>query len=433
MMQKSVWKSRWEILGPLDKSSGQGTTHLACRIGSPDRSPTHVLKELKSQRDKERRSRMHQEVASLERLDHPGVARFADSNTARWNDDEELFLVTEYIPGKTLRQLVGSDSIPFHDALQIASKLLDTLAYCHNKRVVHRDIKPENIILRQSDPKDPVLIDFGLAYDEEGRPNDFATPEGQQIGNRFYALPEYRVSGSDKRDVVSDVTLVVAILFYMLTGLNPEAPLDDSNQPPHRRKVAAERLRRLTAAQQHAIYRVFDIGFASERIRRWTSIDLLGEELARVAVASGNEPPKMPFQDQIKLVQRQFAETPAHVVSKQIAELGAKFEAIADQVNRSLSTELTEFQFQRAAFLAGVPNGTQHVRGFIYTHKYDTGIKLIVTLYVRVVQGEFCIMSVRNEISTQVMHVGLFDPQAEDRILEGLEKYFLSRARELVH
>lgn len=433
-MLKDAWNNNWIRLAALDMNSGQGRTYLACRVNAPDRTATHVLKELKHQKDKERRGRMHSEVASLERLDHPGVARFADSNSARWNDDEELFLVTEFIPGKNLRDFVGRTPIPFHAALQVAHKLLDTLQYCHDKGIVHRDIKPENIVLRNDEPRDPVLIDFGLAYDDESRPEDFATPTGQQLGNRFYSLPEYRVAGADKRDAISDLTLVVAILFYMLTGVDPEVPLDDMNQPPHKRRVAAEALRRLSEPQQSALTRLFDIGFASERIKRWTSIETLRREVANVLSASSDIAPKMSFDQQLKAVQTEFSETPAFVISKQIAALGKLFEDLSNDVHRQvLASTSADFQSSQSGFLHGVPDGTRFARAFTIVSKYDSNVNMKIMMYARAQGGEFAILAVDNGVSREIARVGLFDPEAPIVIREAIEQYYLLRLRAMIH
>jgi hypothetical protein len=83
--------------------------------------------------------------------------------------------------------------------------------------------------------------------------------------------------------------------------------------------------------------------------------------------------------------------------------------------------------------LSGVPDGTRYVRRFIYVHKYDASILLDITLYARVVNGEFCILSVHSDLSSEVMRIGLFDPQAKDRMRERLEAHFLTRAQELLH
>jgi serine/threonine protein kinase len=431
-MRSKVWKEKWVRLTPLDKTSGQGITHLACRIGAVDQTPTHVLKELKRQDVPERRWRMHQEVASLERLNHSGVARFADSNSARWNDDEELYLVTEHVPGKTLRQLVGTSPIPIGDALHLALRLLDVLDYCHGKGVVHRDIKPENIIVRDDNPADPVLIDFGLCYDDDVRPDDFATPAWQAIGNRFYALPEYRVSGADKRDAISDVTLVVAIVSYARTGIDPEVPLDDANRAPHKRPVPAQRLRDLPDPQHASMTRIFDVGFNGDKVRRWTSIETLRRELLDASSAHDDSSPKPSFQDQLGALSQQFAETPAHAMSAQVAALGKAFEAIADETNTRLGKALPHFRPELVLFIGGVPNGTRYIRRFIYIYKLDPKLQLDITVYARIERGEFIIMSVRGSSSTEVIRLALFDPQAEDRIRDGLEEYFLERARELV-
>jgi serine/threonine-protein kinase len=103
-------------------------------------------------------------------------------------NNEEFYLVQEYIEGKSLSSLGAVSS---EQAKMILSSLLNTLKYIHGKGIIHRDIKPENIIIRDSDHL-PVLIDFGAVKETMGA---VALGNGSQvssvvIGTRGFMAPE---------------------------------------------------------------------------------------------------------------------------------------------------------------------------------------------------------------------------------------------------
>jgi formylglycine-generating enzyme required for sulfatase activity/tRNA A-37 threonylcarbamoyl transferase component Bud32 len=81
---------------------------------------------------------------------------------AYFEQGSSLYLVQEFIQGKTLLQEVQEK--PFSEAqiYQLLTDLLPVLEFIHAANIIHRDIKPDNIIRRESDGK-PVLIDFGGA------------------------------------------------------------------------------------------------------------------------------------------------------------------------------------------------------------------------------------------------------------------------------
>ncbi|OUL23672.1 bifunctional serine/threonine-protein kinase/formylglycine-generating enzyme family protein [Nostoc sp. 106C] len=81
---------------------------------------------------------------------------------AYFEQGSSLYLVQEFIQGKTLLQEVQEQSFTEQEIRQLLADLLPVLDFIHSRNVIHRDIKPENIIRRDSDGK-PVLIDFGGA------------------------------------------------------------------------------------------------------------------------------------------------------------------------------------------------------------------------------------------------------------------------------
>ncbi|OUL21166.1 serine/threonine protein kinase [Nostoc sp. T09] len=81
---------------------------------------------------------------------------------AYFEQGSSLYLVQEFIQGKTLLQEVQEQSFTETEIRQLLADLLPVIDFIHSHNVIHRDIKPENIIRRDSDGK-PVLIDFGGA------------------------------------------------------------------------------------------------------------------------------------------------------------------------------------------------------------------------------------------------------------------------------
>ncbi len=125
---------------------------------------------------------MYREVASLETLEHPGIASLEDSNAASFRDDVELYFVMQRIKGVDLEQFANDFTIDLTVAANMIIKVLAVLKFCHEQGVIHRDIKPCHVILRQGDPSDPVLIDFGLAFNEK-TDCEFETESDQGVGN----------------------------------------------------------------------------------------------------------------------------------------------------------------------------------------------------------------------------------------------------------
>ncbi|MGA9378884.1 MAG: bifunctional serine/threonine-protein kinase/formylglycine-generating enzyme family protein, partial [Phormidium sp.] len=100
-----------------------------------------------------------QEAKRLYELgEHPQIPRLI----SYFEQGKRLYLVEEFIQGKTLLEEQQQSTFSEEQILQILTDLLPVLQFIHESNVIHRDIKPENIIRRQKDGK-LVLIDFGGA------------------------------------------------------------------------------------------------------------------------------------------------------------------------------------------------------------------------------------------------------------------------------
>ena len=81
-----------------------------------------------------------------------------------FEEGDYMFIVMEYCPDGDLWESIAHDRYAEKNDLirDVFSQILDSVAYCHSKRVFHRDIKPENILLSDGGRK-VLLADFGLA------------------------------------------------------------------------------------------------------------------------------------------------------------------------------------------------------------------------------------------------------------------------------
>ena len=127
------------------------------------------------------RARLQREVAALQRLHHPAVARVLDAEV----DSTEAFLVTELVTGDSLDQVVRRTG-PLRAAplADLADALADALTAVHDAGVVHRDLKPSNVMMTSAGP---VLIDFGLARTAEDAP---LTATSLVAGSPGFLAPE---------------------------------------------------------------------------------------------------------------------------------------------------------------------------------------------------------------------------------------------------
>lgn len=256
MSENKNYTEGWKSIRDIG-SGGQGNTFLASNLYDE----IAIIKVLKNQKDIERRTRMRREVVALETLSHPNIPKVIESNTRYFQDQSyKLYLAVDHIDGRTLEQY-DFTQISFEDKIGLVKKLCDVVGYCHSIGIIHRDIKPDNIILRGDRVSDPVLIDFGLSFNADERDDDFRTPDGQHLGNRFLILPEQKVGESGKRDPRSDVSCIIGVFLYIITGQIPVTLFDHENKKPHQRIEAKAIIDLMPQHQRDFLNNLFDIGF----------------------------------------------------------------------------------------------------------------------------------------------------------------------------
>ena len=160
--------------------------------------------------DSQFKERFIQEARSAARLAHPNVVNVFDQG----QDAESAYLVMEYLPGITLRDLLQEyGALTPEQTMDITEALLGGLAAAHKAGIVHRDLKPENVLL--ADDGRIKIGDFGLA-----RAASANTATGQALlGTIAYLSPELVTRGI--ADTRSDIYAVGIMMFEMLTGEQP--------------------------------------------------------------------------------------------------------------------------------------------------------------------------------------------------------------------
>jgi len=131
-------------------------------------------------------TRMVQEAAILERLQHPGVVRVYECNLL---PDRRPWIAMELVEGETLaNRLSYSTTLPALDVAKLIADVADVLATVHKSGVVHRDLKPDNLMCTPTDTDYPVrVLDWGVArLGLMGR----LTLDGLTPGTPIYMSPE---------------------------------------------------------------------------------------------------------------------------------------------------------------------------------------------------------------------------------------------------
>jgi len=159
--------------------------------------------------------RLAREAAILGELgEQPGLAAHVEHGV----EDGVPWLATRWIDGPTLATRIAREGpLDVSEALAMLATLVGAVAELHAHGAVHRDLSPSNVLLRDDDPRDPVLVDFGAARDDSAG----ETAAGSFVGTPGFLAPE-QARGSSDVDARVDVWGLGALLHFALTA---EVPL----------------------------------------------------------------------------------------------------------------------------------------------------------------------------------------------------------------
>jgi tetratricopeptide (TPR) repeat protein/tRNA A-37 threonylcarbamoyl transferase component Bud32 len=216
--------------------------------------------------------RFLREARSAAQLRHPSIVSVHEVGLA----DGVPFLVSEFVQGVTLDDLLSARRPSFREAAELVAAVADALHYAHEKGVVHRDVKPANVMIGPDGR--PSVMDFGLARRDAGEVT--MTQEGQVLGTPAFMSPEQALGEAHKVDGRSDVYSLGVVLYQLLTGELPfrGTPRMLLHQVLHDEPRS---VRCLNEAVPRDLETICARAMAKEPARRYASAADLAEDLRR--------------------------------------------------------------------------------------------------------------------------------------------------------
>lgn len=149
---------------------GKGFFGQVRKVTQSQSGEVMVMKELLNY-DETAKVSFLKEVALLKSLNHPNVLRFIGILYR----DQTLNLITEYICGGTVRQVLKDKGkqLPWLQRIRFAKDIAAGMAYLHSMNVMHRDLTSKNCLVetdKESGDMSVVVADFGLARVVRDRP-----------------------------------------------------------------------------------------------------------------------------------------------------------------------------------------------------------------------------------------------------------------------
>ncbi len=234
----TVLGERYQILKQLGRG-GFGRTYLAQDLNRFQE--LCVLKEFAPQtrgtyQQQKAKELFEREANILYQLNHSQIPRFRELFRTTKEEQGSLFLVQDYVEGKSYQQLLAERLQAGHtfseaEIRQLLLLVLPVLEYIHNCGVIHRDISPDNIIQRQVDGL-PVLIDFGGVKQLAAQIDSEVATTGKtsvcqpptRLGKVGFAPEEQIQTGSVYPH--SDLYALAVTSLVLVTGKEPQELLD---------------------------------------------------------------------------------------------------------------------------------------------------------------------------------------------------------------
>ena len=174
----------------------------------------------------EARDRFEREAQAVAKLRHENILEIFDYAA---KPDSEAYIVTEFIDGQTLKQVITDRPIAFPEiGAMIILQVGRALAHAHAHGILHRDVKPENIMIRSDGVVK--LMDFGISHMVD---LERLTVTGQLLGSPAYMAPEH-VEGR-QLDFRTDVFALGIVLYQLCVG---RLPFEGKNPHEVLKKIA---------------------------------------------------------------------------------------------------------------------------------------------------------------------------------------------------
>ncbi len=188
---------------------GMGVVFAAVQTSIRRSVALKMLKGAGGSRNESQREKFLAEAMVTGDLEHPNIVPIYDLGR---DEDGAVFYAMKHVKGTPWDKLLPKKSVV--ENIEILLKVADGVAFAHSRGVVHRDLKPENVMIGEFG--EVLVMDWGLALSL-----DTPAAEVAMGGTPAYMAPEMTLGPMDQIDETSDVYLLGAILYEIVTGLRP--------------------------------------------------------------------------------------------------------------------------------------------------------------------------------------------------------------------
>ena len=211
-MPPKTFMNRYEIERPIARG-GMAEVFLA-RDHKLDRPVALKVLVPELSADRSFVERFRREAKAAANLVHPNIVQIYD-----WGEDNNnYFIVMEYVEGQTLRDRLRSfGSLDARQAAAIGANIAAGLHYAHEQGFVHRDVKPGNVLITTGGQVK--VTDFGIAQAVNAGVDEHLTQTGAVMGTATYFSPEQ--AQGHELDGRSDVYALGVLLFEAVAGKPP--------------------------------------------------------------------------------------------------------------------------------------------------------------------------------------------------------------------
>ena len=194
---------------------GMGTVYQASQT-SLDRQV--ALKRIRSdiRSDKRARDKFLAEALVTGGLEHPNIPPVYEIGE---DGDGLPFYAMKQVHGVPWSERISMYSLTQN--IEVLVTLGNALAFAHSRQIIHRDLKPSNVMLGEFG--EILVMDWGLALSLDGSRGEGLSDKTSIGGTPAYMPPEVAQGRNDKIGLHSDIYLMGALLFEIITGKPPHA------------------------------------------------------------------------------------------------------------------------------------------------------------------------------------------------------------------
>lgn len=154
------------------------------------------------------------ELMLLNEISHPNLIKLL-----AWTEDEEsLYIITEYIEGGDLMDLLNTNSLNIKEKIEFIKNISSAMLYLHsyNPPIIHRDLKSSNVLISVNKDR-AYVIDYGLS---KQLTTTYLKKTNEKEGTLLWMDPEI-LARTTMYDTKSDVYSFGILLWEILTEKLP--------------------------------------------------------------------------------------------------------------------------------------------------------------------------------------------------------------------